>query len=134
MFDRNINILVVDDFSTMRRIVKNLLKDLGYTNIDEADDGETAIPLAKTGKYDLILSDWNMPKVTGIEFLKAVRSTPGIDKTPFILITAEQKRHQILEAAQAGVDNYIVKPFTAGTLQERISKVYKNYKAKGLIK
>lgn len=121
--DRNINILVVDDFSTMRRIVKNLLKELGFSNMDEADDGATAWPMIESGKYDFIVSDWNMPTMTGIELLRKVRGTPSMKDMPFMLITAEQKRSQILEAAEAGVDGYIVKPFTAHTLQEKINKI-----------
>ncbi len=121
--DRNINILVVDDFSTMRRIVKNLLVELGFSNLDEADDGSTAWPMIQTGKYDFIVSDWNMPEMTGIELLRKVRSTEGLKDMPFMLITAEQKRSQILDAAEAGVDGYIVKPFTAHTLQEKINKI-----------
>ncbi len=99
--DRNINILVVDDFSTMRRIVKNLLVELGFSNLDEADDGSTAWPMIQTGKYDFIVSDWNMPEMTGIELLRKVRSTEGLKDMPFMLITAEQKRSQILDAAEA---------------------------------
>lgn len=121
--DRKINILVVDDFATMRRIVKNLLVELGFSNLDEADDGTTAWPMIQTGKYDFIVSDWNMPEMTGIELLRKVRSTEGLKEMPFMLITAEQKRSQILDAAQAGVDGYIVKPFTAHTLQEKINKI-----------
>ncbi len=121
--DRNINILVVDDFSTMRRIVKNLLVELGFSNLDEADDGSTAWPMIQTGKYDFIISDWNMPEMTGLELLKKVRSTDPFKNMPFMLITAEQKRSQILHAAEAGVDGYIVKPFTAHTLQEKINKI-----------
>ncbi|WP_456119855.1 chemotaxis response regulator CheY [Thiomicrorhabdus heinhorstiae] len=118
------NILVVDDFSTMRRIVKNLLKELGFNNLDEADDGDTAWPMIQTGKYDFIVSDWNMPKMTGIELLKHVRADQNLKDLPFLLITAEAKRSQILEAAQAGVDGYIVKPFTAATLNEKIQKIF----------
>jgi len=121
--NRDINILVVDDFSTMRRIVKNLLKELGFSKFDEADDGSTAWPMVQTGKYDFIVSDWNMPEMTGIELLKRVREDENLKETPFLLITAEAKRSQILEAAQAGVDGYIVKPFTAATLNEKIHKI-----------
>lgn len=121
--NRNINILVVDDFSTMRRIVKNLLKELGFSKFDEADDGSNAWPMVQTGKYDFIVSDWNMPQMTGIELLKKVRADENLKNTPFLLITAEAKRSQILEAAQAGVDGYIVKPFTAATLNEKILKI-----------
>ncbi|WP_006461102.1 chemotaxis response regulator CheY [Thiomicrospira aerophila] len=124
MINRDIKILVVDDFSTMRRIVKNLLKELGFNDFDEADDGATAWPMVQTGKYDFIVSDWNMPKMTGIELLRRVRADQQLKDTPFLLITAEAKRSQILEAAQAGVDGYIVKPFTATTLNEKIEKIF----------
>ncbi|WP_420824240.1 chemotaxis response regulator CheY [Thiomicrorhabdus indica] len=122
--NRDMNILVVDDFSTMRRIVKNLLKELGFSKFDEADDGATAWPMVQTGKYDFIVSDWNMPEMTGIDLLRNVRKDPNLKDTPFLLITAEAKRSQILEAAQAGVDGYIVKPFTAATLNEKIQKIF----------
>lgn len=122
--DRNMNILVVDDFSTMRRIVKNLLKELGFTKFDEADDGATAWPMIQTGKYDFIVSDWNMPQMTGLDLLKNVRKHEKLKATPFLLITAEAKRSQILEAAEAGVDGYIVKPFTAATLNGKIQKIF----------
>lgn len=122
--NRDIKILVVDDFSTMRRIVKNLLKELGFSHFDEADDGATAWPMVQTGKYDFIVSDWNMPQMTGLQLLKNVRADAKLKETPFLLITAEAKRSQILEAAQAGVDGYIVKPFTAATLNEKIQKIF----------
>ncbi|MCF6253248.1 MAG: chemotaxis response regulator CheY [Thiomicrorhabdus sp.] len=121
---RDMNILVVDDFSTMRRIVKNLLKELGFHKFDEADDGDTAWPMVQTGKYDFIVSDWNMPDMTGLDLLKHVRADANLQNTPFLLITAEAKRSQILEAAQAGVDGYIVKPFTAATLNAKIHKIF----------
>ncbi|BBN59256.1 chemotaxis response regulator CheY [Hydrogenovibrio marinus] len=122
--DRNMNILVVDDFSTMRRIVKNLLKELGFSKFDEADDGANAWPMIQTGKYDFIVSDWNMPQMTGIDLLRHVRADAKLKDTPFLLITAEAKRSQILEAAEAGVDGYIVKPFTAATLNAKIQKIF----------
>ena len=121
--DKNINILVVDDFSTMIRIVTNLLRELGFVNIDDANDGSKAWPMIQTGKYDFIVSDWNMPEMTGIDLLRKVRADPNLKDMPFMLITAEQKRSQILDAAQAGVDGYIVKPFTAATLKEKIDKI-----------
>jgi two-component system chemotaxis response regulator CheY len=117
-------ILVVDDFSTMRRIIKNLLRDLGFSNIQEADDGTTALPALKSGKFDLIVSDWNMPGMTGLDLLKAVRSDPDLQTIPFLMVTAESKREQIIEAAQAGVNGYVVKPFTAATLQEKLGKIF----------
>ncbi|MGC9385412.1 MAG: chemotaxis response regulator CheY [Hydrogenovibrio sp.] len=122
--DRDMNILVVDDFSTMRRIVKNLLKELGFSRFDEADDGATAWPMVQSGKYDFIVSDWNMPQMTGIDLLRHVRADAKLKDTPFLLITAEAKRSQILEAAEAGVDGYIVKPFTAATLNGKIQKIF----------
>jgi len=122
--DREMKILVVDDFSTMRRVVKSLLVELGFTKIDEADDGASAWPLIQAGQYGLIVSDWNMPEMTGIELLQLVRADVDLQATPFLLITAEAKRSQMLEAAQSGVDEYIVKPFTAATLNEKIHKVF----------
>lgn len=117
-------ILVVDDFSTMRRIVKNLLRDLGFTNMDEADDGNTALPKLQSGKYDFLVTDWNMPGMTGLDLLKAVRADANLVKLPVLMVTAESKREQIIEAAQAGVNGYVVKPFTAGTLEEKITKIF----------
>jgi len=122
-------ILIVDDFSTMRRIIKNLLRDLGYNNVQEADDGNTALPMLKSGKFDFLITDWNMPGMTGIELLKAVRADEKLAKLPVLMVTAEQKREQIIEAAQAGVNGYIVKPFTAATLKEKIEKIFERVKA-----
>lgn len=122
--DRNIKILVVDDFSTMRRIVKNLLQELGFDNIQEADDGNTALPLLKTNKFDLVITDWNMPGMTGIELLKAIRANPTLKSTPVLMVTAENSREQIIEAAQNGVNGYIVKPFTANTLKEKMERIF----------
>ncbi len=117
-------ILVVDDFSTMRRIIKNLLRDLGFTNADEADDGNTALPMLQTGKYDFLVTDWNMPGMTGIELLKAVRADDNLKGLPVLMVTAEAKRDQIVAAAQAGVNGYVVKPFTAAVLKEKIDKIF----------
>jgi len=117
-------ILVVDDFSTMRRIIKNLLRDLGFTNTYEADDGTTALPMLQTGNFDFLVTDWNMPEMQGIDLLRAVRSDQKLKALPVLMVTAESKREQIIEAAQAGVNGYIVKPFTAATLSEKISKVF----------
>jgi two-component system chemotaxis response regulator CheY len=117
-------ILIVDDFSTMRRIVKNLLRDLGFTNTQEADDGNTALPMLKGGGFDFLVTDWNMPGMTGIELLKAVRADPQLADLPVLMVTAESKRDQIVEAAQAGVNGYVVKPFTAITLKEKIEKIF----------
>ena len=117
-------ILIVDDFSTMRRIIRNLLRDLGFGNIDEADDGATALPMLQGGDFGLLITDWNMPGMKGIDLLKAVRADEGLGSLPVLIVTAESKRDQIVEAAQAGVSGYVVKPFTAGTLEEKISKIF----------
>jgi len=117
-------ILIVDDFSTMRRIVKNLLKDLGFTNTVEADDGRTALPLLEKGNIDFLVTDWNMPGMTGIDLLKAVRANPALANLPVLMVTAEAKREQIIMAAQAGVNGYVIKPFTAATLKEKIEKIF----------
>jgi two-component system chemotaxis response regulator CheY len=122
--DKNMKILVVDDFSTMRRIIKNLLRDLGFNNTVEADDGSTALPMLQAGGIDFLVTDWNMPGMQGIDLLKAVRSDPKLQKLPVLMVTAESKRDQIVEAAQAGVNGYIVKPFTAATLREKIEKIF----------
>ena len=117
-------ILIVDDFSTMRRIIKNLLRDLGFTNTDEADDGNTALPMLQATKFDFLITDWNMPGMTGIELLKAVRSNDKLNTLPVLMVTAEAKREQIVEAAQAGVNGYVVKPFTAAALKDKIDKIF----------
>ncbi len=122
--DKNMKVLVVDDFSTMRRIVKNLLRDLGFTNTVEADDGQTALPILEAGGIDFLVTDWNMPGMTGIELLKAVRANPDLVDLPVLMVTAEAKREQIIMAAQAGVNGYVIKPFTAGTLKEKIEKIF----------
>src|SRR5262249_11151146 len=115
--------LVVDDFSTMRRIVKNLLQELGYQNIQEADDGSTALPMLKAGRFDFLITDWNMPNMPGLELLKAVRADAKLAQLPVLMVTAEAKREQIVEAAQAGVSGYIIKPFTAQVLSEKLAKI-----------
>lgn len=117
-------ILIVDDFSTMRRIIKNLLRDLGFTNTIEADDGNTALPMLQSTPVDFLITDWNMPGMTGIELLKAVRSDDKLVSLPVLMVTAEAKREQIVEAAQAGVNGYVVKPFTAAALKEKIEKIF----------
>jgi two-component system chemotaxis response regulator CheY len=119
----DMNILVVDDFSTMRRIIKNLLHDLGYQNVSEADDGNTALPMLRSGKFDFLITDWNMPGMPGLELLKIVRADAELSKMPVLMLTAEAKREQIIEAAQAGVSGYVIKPFTAVTLKEKIDKI-----------
>mgnify|MGYP000882193842 FL=1 len=119
----DIKFLVVDDFSTMRRIIKNLLHDLGYKNVSEADDGNTALPMLKTGKFDFLITDWNMPGMPGLDLLKNVRDDAALAGMPVLMLTAEAKREQIVEAAQAGVNGYVIKPFTAATLKEKIDKI-----------
>ncbi|MDJ0880940.1 MAG: chemotaxis response regulator CheY, partial [Gammaproteobacteria bacterium] len=118
--DKNMKILIVDDFSTMRRIIKNLLRDLGFNDTTEADDGQTALPLLQTGKFDFLVTDWNMPGMDGLTLLKNVREDEKLKDMPVLMVTAEAKREQIAIAAQAGVNGYIVKPFTAATLKEKI--------------
>ena len=120
----NMKILIVDDFSTMRRIVKNLLRDLGFNNTVEADDGVTALPLLKRGDFDFVVTDWNMPGMQGIDLLRHIRADEKLKHLPVLMITAEAKREQIIEAAQAGVNGYIVKPFNAATLKEKIAKIF----------
>ncbi len=122
--NKNMKILIVDDFSTMRRIVKNLLRDLGFNNTQEADDGLTALPMLKKGEFDFVVTDWNMPGMQGIDLLKNIRADAGLKHLPVLMITAEAKREQIIEAAQAGVNGYIVKPFTAATLKEKLDKIF----------
>ena len=122
--DKNMKVLVVDDFSTMRRIVRNLLRDLGFTNTVEADDGQTALPILEAGGIDFLVTDWNMPGMTGIDLLKAVRANPDLVDLPVLMVTAEAKREQIIMAAQAGVNGYVIKPFTAATLKEKIDKIF----------
>lgn len=124
-------ILIVDDFSTMRRIIKNLLRELGFSNTAEADDGSTALPMLKGGGFDFLITDWNMPNMEGIALLKAVRADPMLKSLPVLMVTAEAKRDQIVEAAQAGVNGYIVKPFTAETLKEKIDKIFERLDAQG---
>ena len=117
-------ILIVDDFSTMRRIIKNLLNDLGYTNTAVADDGSTALTALAQGSFDFVVTDWNMPGMTGIELLKAIRADDRFKTLPVLMVTAEAKREQIIEAAQNGVNGYIIKPFTAQTLEEKLGKIF----------
>lgn len=124
ILNKNMKILIVDDFSTMRRIVKNLLRDLGFNNTQEADDGLTALPMLKKGDFDFVVTDWNMPGMQGIDLLKNIRADEELKHLPVLMITAEAKREQIIEAAQAGVNGYIVKPFTAATLKEKLDKIF----------
>lgn len=119
-----IKFLVVDDFSTMRRIVRNLLKELGFTNVDEAEDGVVALSKLQGGSFDFVVSDWNMPNMDGLTLLQTVRSDPTLKNLPFLMITAEAKKENIIAAAQAGASGYIVKPFTAATLNEKMVKIF----------
>ncbi|HAF45009.1 MAG: chemotaxis response regulator CheY [Sideroxyarcus sp.] len=116
--------LVVDDFSTMRRIVRNLLKELGFANVQEAEDGVDALNKLRGEKFDFVVSDWNMPNMTGIELLRAIRADGGLKHLPVLMVTAEAKKENIIEAAQAGASGYVVKPFTAATLDEKLKKIF----------
>ena len=122
--DKNMKILVVDDFSTMRRIVKNILRQLGFVNIIEADDGSTALEILQREKMEFVVSDWNMPKMTGLELLKAIRADDALKHIPFLMVTAEAQQENIIEAVKSGVSNYIVKPFTAETLSQKINQIF----------
>jgi two-component system chemotaxis response regulator CheY len=126
-------ILVVDDFSTMRRIVRNLLVELGFTNtlIQEADDGENAMIMLRSQPFDLVVTDWNMPNMTGIDLLRAIRAEAALKGLPVLMVTAENNRDQIIAAAQAGVNGYVVKPFTAVTLREKLTKIFERIAASG---
>jgi len=115
--------LVVDDYLSMRRMVKSVLNDLGYSNVTEADDGSTALPLLRDGEFDFLITDWNMPGMAGLDLLKAVRANERLAKLPVLMVTAEAKREQIVEAVQAGVNGYIIKPFTAEVLKEKLAKI-----------
>lgn len=119
-----IKFLVVDDFSTMRRIVRNLLKELGYTNAEEAEDGAVGLQKLKGGGFDFVISDWNMPNMDGLQLLQAVRADPSLKHLPVLMITAEAKKENIIAAAQSGASGYIVKPFTAGTLNDKLVKIF----------
>jgi two-component system chemotaxis response regulator CheY len=123
--DKTMKILVVDDFSTMRRIVKNILRQLDFNNIVEADDGSTALDILQKEKIDMVVSDWNMPKMTGLELLKAIKSDDALKDIPFLMVTAEAQQENIIEAVKSGVSNYIVKPFTAETLGQKIDQIFK---------
>ncbi|MQY51623.1 chemotaxis protein CheY [Rhodocyclus tenuis] len=124
MSDPKTRFLVVDDFSTMRRIVRNLLKELGYTNVDEAEDGAIALQKLLNGGYEFVVTDWNMPNMDGLTMLQKIRATPTLKHLPVLMITAEAKKENIIAAAQAGANGYIVKPFTAATLAEKLQKIF----------
>lgn len=123
--DPNMKILVVDDMSTMRRIVKNILKQLGFNNLEEAENGQEALTKLKTDTYGFVVSDWNMPVMMGIDMLRAIRADETLKKIPVLMVTAEAQKENLMEAVQAGVSNYVVKPFTAETMQEKINKIFK---------
>lgn len=124
MADPNMKILIVDDFSTMRRIVRNILKQLSFNNVDEAEDGDIALEKLKSGSFDFVITDWNMPNMTGLELLKTIRSDEMLKNMPVLLITAEAEKENVVLAAQAGVNDYIVKPFTGDVLQQKINKIF----------
>jgi two-component system chemotaxis response regulator CheY len=126
--DTNIKVLIVDDFATMRKVIRNLLKQSGYENIVEAEDGVMALSELKANRIDFVISDWNMPNMTGLELLKAVRADGDLSKTPFLMVTAEALQDNVVQAVKAGVDNYIVKPFTADVLSEKITEIVAKYK------
>lgn len=132
MVDKNIKILVVDDFPTMRRIVRNLLKELEFVNVDEAEDGAVGLEKIKSGNYGLIVSDWNMPNMDGLAMLQAIRADPRLAKLPVLMVTAEAKKENIIAAAQAGANGYVVKPFTAVTLEEKITKIFEKIAKEGV--
>lgn len=121
--NKKMTILIVDDFATMRKVIRNLLKQVGYENIMEADNGEAGFAVLKSHKIDFVISDWNMPVMTGLDLLKAVRADADINKTPFLMVTAEALKENVVAAVKAGVSNYIVKPFTAEVLNEKIEKI-----------
>ncbi|SET32312.1 response regulator receiver protein [Nitrosomonas marina] len=130
MPDKNLKFLVVDDFSTMRRIVRNLLKELGFINVDEAEDGAAALRKLQDGNYDFVVSDWNMPNMDGLTMLQTVRADERLSKIPVLMVTAEAKKENIIAAAQAGASGYIVKPFTAAVLDEKLNKIFQNMESK----
>jgi len=125
MSDRSqFRFLIVDDFPTMRRIVRNLLKELGYVNADEAEDGQAGLNKLREGRFDFVISDWNMPNMDGLQMLQSIRADPALSKLPVLMVTAEAKKENIIAAAQAGANGYVVKPFTAATLEEKLSKIF----------
>ena len=124
MPDKNLKILVVDDFSTMRRIIRNLLKELQFTNVEEAEDGLIGLNKLRGGNFKFVVSDWNMPNMTGIELLRAIRADAELRDIPVLMVTAEAKKENIIEAAKAGADGYVVKPFTAAVLEEKLYKIF----------
>ena len=131
MADPKMKFLVVDDFSTMRRIVRNLLKELGYSNVDEAEDGAMALSKLKNEQFDFVISDWNMPVMNGLDMLKSIRADATLAKLPVLMVTAEAKKENIIAAAQAGANGYVVKPFTAATLDEKLGKIFEKLEKVG---
>jgi len=129
--DKNIKILVVDDFPTMRRIVRNLLKELEFVNVDEAEDGAVGLEKVRNGNYGFVVSDWNMPNMDGLAMLQAIRADPSFAKLPVLMVTAEAKKENIIAAAKAGANGYVVKPFTAITLEEKITKIFEKIEKEG---
>ncbi|WP_275556544.1 chemotaxis response regulator CheY [Mixta sp. Marseille-Q2659] len=124
MADKNMRFLVVDDFNTMRRIVRNLLKELGFNNVEEAEDGADALNKLRAGEFDFVISDWNMPNMDGLQLLQTIRADAALGKLPVLMVTAEAKKENIIAAAQAGASGYVVKPFTAATLEEKLGKIF----------
>ena len=124
MADPKMRLLVVDDFSTMRRIVRNLLKELGFSNVDEAEDGAVALQRLQNGDFEFVVTDWNMPNMDGLQLLQSIRRAPALKHLPVLMITAEAKKENIIAAAQAGASGYIVKPFTGATLSEKLNKIF----------
>lgn len=131
MANPNTRFLVVDDFSTMRRIVRNLLKELGYSNIEEAEDGAMGLAKLKDGSFDFVVSDWNMPNMDGLTMLKHIRADENLKSLPVLMVTAEAKKENIIAAAQAGANGYVVKPFTAATLDEKLAKIFEKLEKAG---
>ena len=130
MSDKNLKFLVVDDFSTMRRIVRNLLKELGFSNVDEAEDGVAALQKLRGGSFGFVISDWNMPNMDGMTLLQTIRSEQALKKIPVLMVTAEAQKENIVAAAQAGASGYVVKPFTAAILEEKLNKIFQNMEGK----
>lgn len=130
MPDKNLKFLVVDDFSTMRRIIRNLLKELGFVNVEEAEDGAVGLRKLQDGNFDFVVSDWNMPNMDGLTMLKNIRADDNLKKIPVLMVTAEAKKENIVAAAQAGASGYIVKPFNAATLDEKLNKIFQNMESK----
>ena len=131
MADPNTRFLVVDDFSTMRRIVRNLLKELGFTNVDEAEDGMVALAKLRAGQFDFVVADWNMPNMDGLTMLQNIRADASLKHLPVLMVTAEAKKENIIAAAQAGANGYVVKPFTAAVLDEKLGKIFARMEAAG---